>query len=152
MRKLLSKKILVLSLIFLGVIRNIVQTSFHYTLFKRFCVCYQWGFFNDTHREKLCFAQFSRRIYWNRSLAASGLAPMSTQTIQFYKFDCYIWNSTDVLKRWLIHQTERKQTVALFSNYYGRIWLVFVLTQENAFSWRLPFKVNRKNISSSKKR
>ena len=25
----------------------------------------------DTHRQKLCFTQFSTRIYWNRSFAAS---------------------------------------------------------------------------------
>ena len=31
---------------------------------------------NGTHREKLSFTQFSKRIYCNRSLAASGLFHM----------------------------------------------------------------------------
>ena len=40
---------------------------------------------NDTQREN-CFSQFSTRIYWNRSLAASDVFPMFTQSITFYIF------------------------------------------------------------------
>ena len=44
-------------------------------------------FFNDTHREKLCFTQFSRRIYLFR---------MFTQSIKFYTSHCHILKGTDV--------------------------------------------------------
>ena len=43
---------------------------------------------NNTHREKLCFAQFTKRIYWNRSLADSDLFHMFTQSIKLYTFHC----------------------------------------------------------------
>ena len=38
---------------------------------------------NDTHREKLCFTQFSIRNIW---LAASELFRMFTQSVKFYTF------------------------------------------------------------------
>ena len=41
---------------------------------------------NDTHMEELCFIQFSTRIYWNRSLAASDLFHMFTQSVKFSIF------------------------------------------------------------------
>ena len=41
-------------------------------------------FFNSASREKLIFTQFSTKIYWNKSLAASNLFYMITQSIKFY--------------------------------------------------------------------
>ena len=43
-------------------------------------------FLNVNHREKLCFTEFSTRIYWNSSLVASGLFFLFTQSNKFYKF------------------------------------------------------------------
>ena len=51
---------------------------------------------NDAHREKLYFTQFSTRIYWNRSLAASDFFHVFTLTIKFYTFHCQIFKTTDV--------------------------------------------------------
>ena len=39
---------------------------------------------NDTHREKLCFTQFSKIIYSNK-LTASNFLHMFTQSIRLYK-------------------------------------------------------------------
>ena len=41
--------------------------------------------------------------------------------------------------------------VAPFSSFYAKFGVVFVLTLENAFSYRFRFKANRKSIGSSKK-
>ena len=38
-----------------------------------------------------------------------------------------------------------------FQKVYGKIWVGFVLTLENAFSQRFHFEANRKSIDSSKK-
>ena len=47
---------------------------------------------------KLCFTQFSKTIYWNRSLATSDLFPMFAQSINYYTFYCRILKKTDVWK------------------------------------------------------
>ena len=44
-------------------------------------------FLNDTHREKLCFTQFSIRNGW---LAASDLFRIFTQSIKFYTFHYHV--------------------------------------------------------------
>ena len=49
----------------------IEETAVEYAIFINF---------NDTHREN-CFIQFNTRIYWNRSLAASDLFDMFTQSV-----------------------------------------------------------------------
>ena len=54
--------------------------------------------FHDVHMEKNCFAQFSKRIYWNRSLATFELFHMFTKSIEFYTFHCNILKSSDVWK------------------------------------------------------
>ena len=41
--------------------------------------------------------------------------------------------------------------VASFSSFYGKTWVGFVLTFENAFVKSFHFKANRKSIGSSKK-
>ena len=51
---------------------------------------------NDTHREKLCFTQFSTR---NGCLAASDLIQMFTQSIKFYTFHCHVLKVTSATKR-----------------------------------------------------
>ena len=58
--------------------------------------------FNNAHREKLCLTQFSTRIYWNRSLAASDLFHMFIQSIKFHTFNCNILKNNDVWIRWYI--------------------------------------------------
>ena len=74
-----------------GVLKNVI---FQVTYFlKGFLV-------NDNHREKLYFTQFSARIYWNRSLAASELFLIFTQSIKLYAFHCHTLKSTNVWKKW----------------------------------------------------
>ena len=53
------------------------------------------------HREKLYFTEFSRRICWNRSLVASSLFFLFTQSNKFDKFHWHI-----LRKRWFIKLTE----------------------------------------------
>ena len=43
-----------------------------------------------SHKIKLCFTQFRKKIYWNKTLAASDLFHMFTQSIKFYTFKCHI--------------------------------------------------------------
>ena len=45
---------------------------------------------DDTHREKLCFTQFSTRV------AASDFYRMFTQSAKFYLFYYHVLKSTDV--------------------------------------------------------
>ena len=50
-----------------------------------------------------------------------------------------------------IHQLERNEWLLLSAFQQGlQQKLVFVLTQENAFSWRFHFKANRESIGSFK--
>ena len=58
-------------------------------------------------REKLCFTDFSTRICWNRSLAASGLFFLFAQSNKFYKFH---WH---MLKK-VIHQIDRMKNGCSF--------------------------------------
>ena len=51
---------------------------------------------------KTVLTQFSTRTFWNRSLATSNLFHMSTQSIDFYTFYCYILYDKDVWKMWFI--------------------------------------------------
>ena len=49
--------------------------------------------------------------------------------------------------------SDSKNEWLLYSaSFTAKFELVFVLTMENAFSYRLHFKANRKSIGSSKKR
>ena len=75
---------------------------------------------------------------------------MFTQSINFFFSIAYFPRIKEYrcLKN-LIHQIDRKRTIASFS---AKFQLAFALTQENAFSERFHFKVNRKSIGSSKKR
>ena len=51
-----------------------------------------------------------------------------------------------------IHQIDSKNELLLLSeSFTAKFGLVFVLTVENAFSWRFNFKANGKSIGSSKK-
>ena len=85
-------------------------------------------------REKLCFTDFSTRICWNRSLAASGLFFLFAQSNKFYKFHWHI-----LRKRLFIKETEWRM-VAPFSRFYAKFELVLVLTQENAFILKVTEK------------
>ena len=84
-------------------------------------------------QEKLCFTQFSTRIYLNTSLAVPDLCPMFTQSINFYVLYCHIIKEYRCLKN-EIHQLERNEWL-LLSPFQQGLWqkLVFVLTRENAF-------------------
>ena len=63
---------------------------------------------------KLCFTQFSTRIYWNRSLADSDLFPRFIQSINFYTLCYHMLKGTDVWKN-VINQCRQKCRVASFS-------------------------------------
>ena len=96
------------------------------------------------------FYSFSTKIHWSRGLAASDLFFMFTQSINFYAFYCRISKMFEKC----YSSNRQKWVVASFSisaRFTAKFVLVFVLTQEKAFSWRLHFKANRKRIGSSKK-
>ena len=92
-------------------------------------------FINDTHREKLCFIQFSIRI-----------AGWLLLTVTFISASVYTVNqvilyillsrmkSTDVWKMWLI-----KQMVAPSSKFYGKIWVGFCLNTGKHFFLEVSF-------------
>ena len=97
--------------------------------------------------KKLFYTQFSTSIFWNRSLAAltffmclhSQLSSIhSVVTIKEYGSLCKV-----------IHQIDRKCTVAPFSNFTAKFELVFVL---QLFVLSFHFKANRESICSSTKR
>ena len=103
-----------------------------------------WAF-NNSHRERLVFHSIQ---YANGWLAASDLFHVFTQAIKFYTFH-YEYRC---LKN-VIHQIDSKNGwVLLAASFTAKFGLVFVLTLENAFSWRFHFQANRKRIGSSKKR
>ena len=94
---------------------------------------------NDTHREILCSVQ-----EW--LLAASNLFHMFTQSIKFYTFHYHSRCFKNV-----IHQIDSKNEWLLLSaSVTAKFELVFVLTLENAFSWRFHSKANRRSSCSSK--
>ena len=129
--------------------------------------------FNVNHREKPCLTQFSKKNYWNRSLAASDLFHMFTQSINFHIFHCHsrlvfcwffyirrnlpfadgrnattlvychISNSADVWEGWFFKEPENEQ-VLFPPSLTGKLELVFVLTQESTFSQKIHLKINRK--------
>ena len=84
--------------------------------------------FNDTHREKLCFTQFSIRNGW---LAASDLFRIFTQSIKIYTFHYHVLKvqmfkkcgSSNGQSKWLL----------LLAKFTAKLGLVFVLTLGNAF-------------------
>ena len=86
--------------------------------------------------------------YRNGWLAASDLFRMFTQTVKFYTFH-YPYTC---LKN-VVHEIDSKNGWLLLSaSFTVKFGIVFVLTLENAFSYRFHFQANRKNIGSSKKR
>ena len=53
----------------------------------------------------------------------------------------------------MIHQIDSKnEWLLLLASFTAKFGLVFVLTLENAFSWRFHFQANRKSIGSFIKR
>ena len=81
---------------------------------------------------KNCFTQFSTIIYWNRSLAASDLFHMFTQSINFYAFHCQILKSIDVCKKWFIKYVENERLL-LSASFTAKIWVGFCLNTEKNF-------------------
>ena len=69
------------------------------------------------------------RVYWNRSLGASDLFQMLTQSNKFYKFHDHILKIADVSKRCLSNRR-----LLLSASFTAKFELVFALTQENTFS------------------
>ena len=100
---------------------------------------------NDTHKENLIqynnllkldvFTQYTQFNY----LTASHLLDVFTQYTQFNYTVLYSWCLNKV-----IYRVDRKIMAASLNMFYGKMWDCFVLTQENAFSWRFCFKANRK--------
>ena len=67
-------------------------------------------------------------------MAAHELSPVFTQSIYFYMLYCHIIKEYRCLKN-AIHQLERNEWLLLLAFQQGlRQKLVFILTQENAFS------------------
>ena len=56
---------------------------------------------------------------------------------------------TDVFLNKLSLQIDRKWMTVSFDKFYGKIWLGFCLTQENAYSQRFHFKANTKSGSKA---
>ena len=67
--------------------------------------------FNDT-QEKLCFTQFSARIYGNTGLAVPDLFRMFTQSVNIYILYCHVIKECRCLKN-AIHQLERNEWLLL---------------------------------------
>ena len=82
---------------------------------------------NVNHREKLCFTELNTtRIYWIRSLVASGLLFLFTQSSKFSKFNWYV-----LRKRWFIRLTENEERLLLSASFTAKFELILVLTQKN---------------------
>ena len=99
--------------------------------------------FNDTNREKLQKQLNTQNKSLKRILAASNLClhnqlkPYNSIVLQMFL------NKVSL-------QIDRKWMAASFDKFYGKVCeLVFVLTQENAYSQRFHLKANRKSIGSS---
>ena len=91
--------------------------------------------FNDTHREKLCFIQFSTRM---------AVWPLLTFFICLHNHLSSMHSITRIKEYNL-------KNVALFSKFYGKTWVGFCLSSRKHFSQRFHFKTNRKSIGSFKK-
>ena len=86
-------------------------------------------FLNVNHGEKLCFTEFNTtRIYWNRSLVASGLLFLFTELNKFSKFNWHM-----LRKRLIIKLTENEKRLLPSATFTAKLELVLVLTQENVF-------------------
>ena len=77
--------------------------------------CYSSSYYsymvNDTHKE-YCFTQFSTRIYWNRSVVASDIFPMFTQSLDFYYI--LLWRIKDYrCLNNVIHQIDINECLVL---------------------------------------
>ena len=86
-------------------------------------------FLNVNHGEKLCFTEFNTtRIYWNRSLVASGLLFLFTESNKFSKFNWHM-----LRKRLFIKLTENEKRLLPSASFTAKLELVLVLTQQNTF-------------------
>ena len=87
-------------------------------------------FLNINHGEKLCFTEFNTTwIDWNRSLVASGLLFLFTQSNKFSKFNWHM-----LRKRLFMKLTEKEERLLLSAGFTAKFELGLVLTQENALS------------------
>ena len=97
---------------------------------------------NGTHREKLCFTQFSIRMAaW---LLLTFSICLHNQLSSIYLIITYV-------KCYHIHIDSKNEWLLYSESFTAKFELVFVLTLKNASFWRFHFKPNRKNIGSSKK-
>ena len=90
-----------------------------------------WCMFNSTHRQKL-FYSVQYKNSWKQRLCCFWSFSYVSQSIKFYtlrikEYSCF---------KKVFHQIDRKWMVAPFSNFFGKIRLLFVLIQENAFFYR----------------
>ena len=106
-------------------------------LFKSF-----WKQIVDANRwvtGKNCFTQFiTRMAAWLHLTFFSYV-----YTIKFYTF-YYNVKSTDVWKKG--SSNSKNEWLLSSASFTAKLELVFVLTLENAFSWRFHFKATRKSI------
>ena len=108
------------------------------TFLKKFAKPFSWllqflfvvtfSSFKNAHREKLCFTHFNTKIYWNKSLTASVLFYIFTQSVNSYTFHCHILKGAEVWKIWFIKSTENERML-LSASFMPKFELVFVLTQ-----------------------
>ena len=105
---------------------------------------------NNTHREKLCFTQFSIRNGWLTAFVYSHNQLSFIHSIITYQEYRSLKN--------VIHPIVSKNEWLLLSvSFTAKLGLVFVLAMEKAFSQRFYFKANRKrtnrtSLSTCKKR
>ena len=100
---------------------------------------------DDTHREKLCFIQFSTKNGW---LAASDLFHMFTQWIKFVHSIIHV--RVKMFEKCDSSNRQKKWMVAPFSKFYGKVWVGFCLNTGKRFflceMWNifntLPLKQN----------
>ena len=92
---------------------------------------------NDTHR-KDCFAQFSKRIYWNISLTASDLFPMFTQSVYFYTFYFHRLEKSDSSSRqkWMVASFGMWQSLEVL-NFFNTLTLNQIFWKTKTFYKKL---------------
>ena len=101
---------------------------------------------NGTHREKLRFTQFTRRNYWNKSLATSTFfICLHNQLVSIHSLHITLSHIKEYrcLNK-AIHQIDITWTVALFRNIYRKIWVGFCLNIGKRFVLQVSFLIQHK--------
>ena len=106
--------------------------------YRRNITCYC---INDTHREKLCFTQFSTK---NGSGPASALFQIIIQSIKLYTFHYHVLRVQ--LRLFICCKTKLKKKIVLKKYLFFTKYTLFA--EKNAFTWKKSFTM--KNFFTEK--